>query len=252
MELEIWKDILDFEGMYQVSSFGRIRSLDRKVFNKANGTFSFIKGCIKKLDGFDKLYLQINLAKDSKYKKCLVHRLVAIYFVDNPENKPEVNHKDCDKRNNHYSNLEWTTRLENARHAKKSGKYEFNNGMEKPNRILDENSVAHIRRKELRNIDYCRLYNVKPSTVSCLQNPDKYKGRWKQISVEPVSNSYVRKKRIDQLDVNGNFIKAWESIFNASKTLKVPSSNIHRSIKNKHKMAGGYKWRYSEQEPIQD
>lgn len=182
LEGEIWKDIVGFESFYQISSHGRLRSIDRKVFNKANGTESLIKGVVMKMDNSGKKYLQAGLAKESKYKKVLIHRLVAIAFVPNPENKPEVNHIDCDKPNNHYKNLEWSTRLENARHAKKEGRYSNMNGLNRPNRILDSEAVAHIRRKELRGFEYCKLYGVKPSTICCIQNPQKYKGRWRNVT----------------------------------------------------------------------
>lgn len=114
---EIWLDVENYEGYYQVSSLGRVRSLDRDVWNKANGSYSFIKGKILKLDNNDKDYFQVGLTKEGKRKTFLVHRLVASAFIPNPTLKRTVNHKDCNKLNNEFTNLEWATYSENINHA---------------------------------------------------------------------------------------------------------------------------------------
>lgn len=117
---EVWKDIEDYKGLYQVSNLGRIRSLDRYV---RNGTSNknikkgkILKPCTTK-DG----YLQLNLIKDKKKKVSTVHRLVAKAFIENSSNKPCVNHIDGDKQNNNVENLEWVTYSENTIHALKTG-----------------------------------------------------------------------------------------------------------------------------------
>lgn len=176
---EIWKDIVGFEGMYQVSNIGRVKCLKRQVFNKANGTMSTIRGCIRKPDMYNKLYAQVGIWKDSKTTKFLIHRLVAIHFVPNPNNLPEVNHIDLDKTNNRADNLEWVTRKQNAQHAHKLGRYDnFQKGTERPNSILTDDAVRHIRKKIMRNIDYCRMYGVKPSTITMIQKDTK---RWSHV-----------------------------------------------------------------------
>ena len=105
---EIWKDIKDFEGMYQVSSLGRVRSLDR--FD-SNGRLH--KGDIKTTRDNGNGYKVVQLYKDGKQKTVSVHRLVATAFIDNPDNKPEVHHIDSDRANNKLENLQWVTRKEN-------------------------------------------------------------------------------------------------------------------------------------------
>lgn len=177
---EEWRNIKEFPG-YQVSSIGRVRSLDRHVWSPANKSMSFIRGKIRALDGCGKHYFQITLNKDGKVFKKLVHRLVAETFVINPLNLPEVNHDDLNKHNNCYTNLSWMSRLSNAQHAKANGSYSnFPKGEKRHNAILNEQSVRHIRQKVLRNVEYCRLYGVKPSTVSCLQS-NKYGTRWSHV-----------------------------------------------------------------------
>lgn len=167
---EIWKDVTGYEGFYMVSNNGNIKRLDRHVFNKANGTNSFIKGQTRKPDTLNKKYAQISLCKDGATKKFLIHRLVAIAFIPNPENLSEVNHIDHDKLNNNDSNLEWVTRSQNAAYAKKMGRYaNMLHDESHPCSILNIKSVRHIRQKVLRNRDYCKLYGVSPSTITAVQ-----------------------------------------------------------------------------------
>ena len=105
---EIWKDIKGFEGMYQVSNLGRVRSVDR--FDSIG---RLQKGNIKAIRDNGKGYKTVNLHKDNKDKKCRVHRLVATAFIENPDNKPEVHHIDSDRSNNKLENLQWVTSKEN-------------------------------------------------------------------------------------------------------------------------------------------
>lgn len=116
---EIWKDIKDYEGMYQISSFGRVRSLDR-IVNSSCGKTQKIKGKLliicynKRVNVYE-----IHLRKDNKRKCFKIHRLVAEAFVynDDPINKTTVNHIDGDRSNNKSSNLEWVSYSENEKHA---------------------------------------------------------------------------------------------------------------------------------------
>lgn len=105
---EVWKDIKDYEGYYQVSNLGRVRSMDRWVANKG-GSKKFLKGKMMKpyMGGFG--YFLVGLCKEKKLKQFLIHRLVAEAFIPNPRNYDVVNHKDEDKTNNHVDNLEWCT-----------------------------------------------------------------------------------------------------------------------------------------------
>ena len=105
---EIWKDIVGYEGYYQVSNFGNVRSLDRYVKNQM-GTLSLRKGKITK-QRYDKDgYKQVYLCKHGNVKYYFVHRLVAEAFITNPNNYPIINHKDEVKDNNCVDNLEWCT-----------------------------------------------------------------------------------------------------------------------------------------------
>lgn len=100
---ELWKDIKDYEGLYQVSNLGRVKRV--------------ATGRILKPLKHTKGYLNIGLYKNHTASKKLIHRLVAQAFIPNPENKAEINHIDEDKTNNISSNLEWSTRKENVNYG---------------------------------------------------------------------------------------------------------------------------------------
>lgn len=117
---EIWKDIAGYEGLYQVSNLGSVKSIDRKVFGKEHLFVQFKKGKIKKAHLSGKGYLKVVLYKENKPKRCYVHRLVAETFLNNPNNLPQVNHKDENKLNNNVSNLEWCTNKYNCNYGTKN------------------------------------------------------------------------------------------------------------------------------------
>lgn len=108
---EIWKDIAGYEGLYQVSNLGNVRSLDRLAFNGKQ--MCLVIGKDLKLRLQKNGYVRVSLSKGSKIKYCNIHRLVAEAFIPNPNNLPEVNHKDEDKTNNRVENLEYCDRKYN-------------------------------------------------------------------------------------------------------------------------------------------
>ena len=126
---EIWIDIKDFEGLYQVSSFGRVRSLDRyvKMFNRwGQQILVFKKGVIIRpcLTRGYKVVLLSDRSRQQKYYPKRVNRLVAEAFIPNPNNLPQVNHKDENKLNNRVDNLEWCTVEYNNNYGTKNQRYE--------------------------------------------------------------------------------------------------------------------------------
>lgn len=119
MEQEIWKDIAEFEGYYQVSNLGNVRSVDR-LLNCGNHR-GIRKGRELKQKEDKHGYMNVCLSKSQKSKTVRTHRLVAMMFIDNPDNKPYVNHIDGNKTNNCVTNLEWCTSAENCFHARQTG-----------------------------------------------------------------------------------------------------------------------------------
>lgn len=116
---EEWKDIKGYEGLYQISNTGNVKSLERRIDGKK---------CHRKLEEkilkpieTDRGYLRVKLSRDNKVSKVRIHRLVAEAFIEKPE--LEVNHIDGNKKNNCIENLEWVTSKENKQHAKSIGLY---------------------------------------------------------------------------------------------------------------------------------
>lgn len=110
---EIWKPLENYEGLYEVSNYGIVKSLNYRKTGKER----ILKGNANG-DG----YLRVTLTKNGKKKTCRINRLVAQAFIPNPDNLPEVNHKDEDKTNNKVENLEWCTRAYNCNYGTRSKK----------------------------------------------------------------------------------------------------------------------------------
>ena len=150
---EIWKDIEEYEGLYQVSNLGRVRSfISNKILRFGVNP-----------DGYLFVHLYINKSK----KYIGVHRIVASAFLDNYEDLPEVNHIDSDKKNNSVLNLEWVTREQNMKHYYSTETFKKvnlrNSGEGNQNAKLKFNEVQLI--KKLRS-----EYNIKVKTLSWLFN----------------------------------------------------------------------------------
>lgn len=136
MEKEVFRDVLGYEGLYQVSNYGRVKSLERKNIFYCGLRKEYLERPTKeKILNYNKSnrgYLQVCLTKDGKSKTYTVHRLVAKAFIPNLKNKKQVNHIDGNKENNNIDNLEWATSSENNKHA-------FRTGLNKPHNVRKVN-----------------------------------------------------------------------------------------------------------------
>ena len=110
--MEEWKAIKGYEGLYEVSNLGRVKSLERKVKHPIVREKT-IKEKILKYNIDNNGYLYVTLYKDGKSKSFKVHRLVAIAFIPNPNNKPDIDHINTNKKDNRIENLRWVTKEEN-------------------------------------------------------------------------------------------------------------------------------------------
>ena len=115
--MEEWKDIKGYEGLYMVSNEGRVKSVERKVWNSGKQCYKTIKERILKPGNNGEGYLIVNLCKEGNQKFYTVHRLVAQSFLPNPDNLPQINHVDENKKNNCVDNLEWCTNKYNINHG---------------------------------------------------------------------------------------------------------------------------------------
>lgn len=152
---ELWRTVLFYDGLYEVSNLGRVRSLGGR-----RGT----SGKILK-QGYIKGYACVSLSKNGVRTTYLVHRLVAESFLYNGDNLPEVNHKDGDKLNNSFTNLEWIDRDGNMKHAKDTSLVN-NKGEKHGMSILIEEEVRYIRSSDETNTVLALQYAVSPQTIS--------------------------------------------------------------------------------------
>lgn len=183
MSLEIWRalDGLNYSNFeiygYEISSLGRIRSVDRYITTK-NGRNRFHKGCERKTKLNNRGYEMVSIYTDGKEKTCLVHRLVAMVFIENINNLPEVNHKDNDKSNNNADNLEWMTSKDNHTHAIING-FRFQNGQDSVNSKLSNKEVEAIRdmwiNGKFSQQELANSFNVGQTTIGRIVRRESYK-----------------------------------------------------------------------------
>lgn len=176
---EVWKKIKEFDGNYEVSNLGRIRSIDRIIGKKL-----FLGKIIKQSN--NRGYKMVSLYKNSKSHGRLVHRLVALAFIENPNNHPDVNHKDLNKENNQLDNLEWVSEKQNTQHAIINGAMDFIFGEKNFKSILTADQIKRIRSEYwqtlLSTTDLALKYKVsKPCMVSIINNNNWYDANYQKF-----------------------------------------------------------------------
>lgn len=177
---EIWKDVTNYEGLYMISSYGRLKSLKRNTAHER-----IMKPRVGK-DG----YYYCGLTKNGITKSKKIHRLVAMSFLYNVDNLPQVNHIDGCKTNNVLDNLEFCTASYNCKHAYKLG--------------LNKQWMTGKTGKDC-----------------------------------PFS------KKIYQFDLDGKFLKEWDSISDVSRALGIPVAHLVRVCKGQRKTTRGFIWKYA-------
>jgi len=142
---EVWKSVIGYEGIYEISSIGNLKSLNRKIKHRTKKGFAIKKELILKSTNSNGYKLFI-LSKDGFSSSVSVHRLIAKAFIPNPKNKPQVNHINGIKTDNRVENLEWCTNSENVNHAINTGLIVLRKGEGSRNFKLTDSIVLEIRR----------------------------------------------------------------------------------------------------------
>ena len=166
---EIWCDLVGYEGFYQVSNYGRLKSLHRKTEK--------IIGSNKDSDG----YPRCSLCKNGTHKSLKVHQFVSLCFIPNPQNKPLINHKNGDKENNCVWNLEWVTNRENVLHSLELGLQKPLSGENCSHSVLTNKEVKRIREmyipydEEFGGTALAKIFNVNVSVIRNIVQNRTYK-----------------------------------------------------------------------------
>lgn len=234
-ENEIWKDIPEYEGYYQASNLGRIRSVDRISIMK-DGRSRKRQGCIIKSELNNSGYKLVHLYIDGKRSAVLVHRMIALTFIENKDNKAYVNHVDCNKQNNELYNLEWCTGFENMKHAVDNGLFvAYKRTTEQRKNISIRMSKTHKGVKK--SADHCRIMSEqrKGRPPKCMTER-KRKDFVKVICVNTGEIFPTIKDAADSIGVNKN--KLWRHLRygtiypSITLTFKI-ISNVNKTIRRK-------------------
>ena len=153
---EIWKDIDEYEGIYQISNYGRCKrfykSKPEKILKPVKGSYG---------------YMFYTLAKNGNIKTFRIHRLVALYFIDNPNNYPEVNHIDGNKENYSIGNLEWCTRSQNMKHGHELGLIFINKAIN-ATKIISDEQIIIIKKMRKLNFTLKEIACISGVTISTI------------------------------------------------------------------------------------
>lgn len=175
MMKEKWKDIKQYEGLYQISNLGKVKRLGFSYNSPFQGKviipYKILQGSLK--DG----YQQIALFKNGVRELVFIHRLVAIAFISNCEDKPFVNHKDSIRSNNKVDNLEWVTAKENSKHAHASGTFTMPRGENTASTNLKNEDVKYIKDNpdNLKQKEIALKFGISQGGVSKIQNNKNWK-----------------------------------------------------------------------------
>lgn len=221
--MEIWKNIEEYEGLYQISNLGKVRSLDRYVTD-VNKT-QFIKGKNLKAGDNGKGYLIVSLLKNGFRKNHYIHRLVAKHFLENYDSKKVVNHKDFNTKNNSVNNLEVVTQKENIKYSNANKRYD---------KAHINNAINHRKKALIKILDneekILEKYDNGESIISISKKM--------HLKAENVSN-FIKNKRYEKI-ICIETGEQFDTIKQANDKYGV--TTIGDTIAGRQKTSAGYHW----------
>lgn len=255
--IEIFKPVVGFEGAYEVSNFGTVKSLERKVpTSRGKNKFRVIPERIMSTPDRGNGYLFVDMRCGEKKKQASIHQLVATAFIPNPENKPQVNHINGIKTDNRVENLEWATASENAKHtfdvlgriplrgssdpkSKPVFQYTLNGELVK---------VWGCGKEAEREGGFC---STAISSCCCKKGKNKSHKGYVFSYAEMQKNEFgikygneACKREVIQRDAQGQEIRRYASLTDAEQ-YGFSSGKISLAAKGKRKTHGGYAWEYA-------
>lgn len=255
MQNEYWKSVVGFEGFYEVSNYGKVRSIERYV--KQSGHLRFVPQKMKQETVNRSGYPVVTLCKDRKSRQYLIHRLVAEAFIPNPDNKPFVDHINTNIKDYRVENLRWVTAKENANNKLTLVHCRENTyTKERTDKILETKRGKSYKGAPKRVFQFTKdgVFIKEYSSVAeaireigknigiyrALNDPTMSAGGYLWFSDKQVNPIYKRRKEKHQLaicycDAEGNLIKEFDSINEASRKTGIPRRNISRSLRSKWK-----------------
>lgn len=257
MGKEIWKPIKGYEGFYEISTFGNIRSLDRVIIY-SNGKRIFTKGKnlkpIKNAHG----YLTVNLKRNSKIKVCQIHRLVMLTFVENPLNLPMINHKDECKTNNHISNLEYCDCKYNSNYGTRNQRLSAIMKIVGISKKVLQLSLEGEIIKEYDSISEVAKLGYDSQSVGdcCRLRAKSYKHflwcfKENSNNIPYIVQRYKTSKQkvnraILMFNFNGEFIKRFEKVKDLEAEFKISRSCVRKCCLGEQASHKGYIFKYAE------
>lgn len=273
---DVFRPLTFCTGKYQVSRFGKVKSIySLTKYGKYKATGTILKTTINH-KGYEKVRLQWWEGSKSIKKTMAVHRLVGMAFIPNPENKPEINHKDLNKLNNDFRNLEWCTQKENVRHAQENGamptaipyvkkgyNYEAHvkkifhidtkeifNSAEELSLVI--NITVHNIRRQLNGERYCHIpYRyVGEEHLAKLPPPPKPPKEKPPKKERPPRKAYIPHpvvyRKMIAYDVNGNEVGVFDSSGKAAAFVNSKPETFRKAIsRSPNNFTKGYIFKYA-------
>lgn len=253
--MEEWKDIIGYEGYYEVSTSGLIRSVDRLV---KNGHAEYIrKGHVLTPSLSNSGYLQVRLSIRQEIKPFYVHRLVAEAHIKNPNNLPQINHKDEDKTNNKVENLEWCSRKYNMnygtfpqRRLEKALRERNDESRSKKVYQYDYNGSLINFFASLHEVERCTGIKQDKISKSCRKKGSRRTCNGYVWSFEPMTIDEIKRvlfycpKPVIQLSIEGETINKFNTAKDAAKAMNCNANGIQLCCRGLRVTCCGYKWKF--------